>query len=150
MSDDLATLYGGVTNRRVTTRDLQLAKDRGDRCLPDRYPIPVHPSAVVLILRLDPLQVSGTLRELRLGFGGSRLGSRDRGGGSLLRLRRAVTARVGGEAHGLRSEALLLRHAAPPSRRSSSTISASTTSSSARPVAPLAAPAEDAPASLCA
>ena len=31
MTDSLATLYGGVTSRRVTTRDLQLAKDRGER-----------------------------------------------------------------------------------------------------------------------
>jgi len=31
MSTDLTTLYGGVTSRRVTTRDLQLAKDRGER-----------------------------------------------------------------------------------------------------------------------
>ena len=31
MSDDLKTLYGGITNRRVTTRDLQQAKDRGER-----------------------------------------------------------------------------------------------------------------------
>ena len=31
MSDDLKTLYGGVTNRRVTTRDLQDAKDRGEK-----------------------------------------------------------------------------------------------------------------------
>ncbi len=31
MSDDLKTLYGGVTSRRVTTRDLQDAKDRGER-----------------------------------------------------------------------------------------------------------------------
>ena len=31
MSDDLKTLYGGVVNRRVTTRDLQLAKDRGEK-----------------------------------------------------------------------------------------------------------------------
>ncbi len=31
MSDQLRTLYGGVTSRRVTTRDLQLAKDRGER-----------------------------------------------------------------------------------------------------------------------
>ena len=31
MSDELPTLYGGVTTRRVTTRDLQLAKDRGER-----------------------------------------------------------------------------------------------------------------------
>jgi 3-methyl-2-oxobutanoate hydroxymethyltransferase len=31
VSDDLKTLYGGVTNRRVSTRDLQDAKDRGER-----------------------------------------------------------------------------------------------------------------------
>ena len=31
MSDDLKTLYGGITSRRVTTRDLQDAKDRGER-----------------------------------------------------------------------------------------------------------------------
>jgi len=31
VSDDLKTLYGGVVNRRVTTRDLQLAKDRGEK-----------------------------------------------------------------------------------------------------------------------
>ena len=31
MSTDLTTLYGGVISRRVTTRDLQLAKDRGER-----------------------------------------------------------------------------------------------------------------------
>ncbi len=31
MSDQLRTLYGGVTSRRVTTRDLQSAKDRGER-----------------------------------------------------------------------------------------------------------------------
>ena len=31
MSDTLPTLYGGVTRRRVTTRDLQLAKERGER-----------------------------------------------------------------------------------------------------------------------
>ena len=31
MSDDLQTLYGGVVNRRVTTRDLQSAKDRGEK-----------------------------------------------------------------------------------------------------------------------
>ena len=31
MSTDLTTLYGGVTSRRVTTRDLQLAKDRSER-----------------------------------------------------------------------------------------------------------------------
>jgi 3-methyl-2-oxobutanoate hydroxymethyltransferase len=31
MSDNLASLYGGVTSRRVTTRDLQEAKDRGER-----------------------------------------------------------------------------------------------------------------------
>ncbi|MFN2540030.1 MAG: 3-methyl-2-oxobutanoate hydroxymethyltransferase [Mycobacteriales bacterium] len=31
MSDDLKTLYGGVVNRRVTTRDLQDAKDRGEK-----------------------------------------------------------------------------------------------------------------------
>lgn len=31
MSDELPTLYGGVTTRRVMTRDLQLAKDRGER-----------------------------------------------------------------------------------------------------------------------
>jgi 3-methyl-2-oxobutanoate hydroxymethyltransferase len=31
MSDDLKTLYGGVTNRRVSTRDLQDAKDRGEK-----------------------------------------------------------------------------------------------------------------------
>ncbi|MDP9181302.1 MAG: 3-methyl-2-oxobutanoate hydroxymethyltransferase, partial [Actinomycetota bacterium] len=31
MSDALTTLYGGVTSRRVTTRDLRLAKDRGEK-----------------------------------------------------------------------------------------------------------------------
>jgi 3-methyl-2-oxobutanoate hydroxymethyltransferase len=31
MTDDLKTLYGGVTSRRVTTRDLQDAKERGER-----------------------------------------------------------------------------------------------------------------------
>lgn len=31
MSDDLKSLYGGVTSRRVTTRDLQDAKDRGEK-----------------------------------------------------------------------------------------------------------------------
>ncbi len=31
MSDQLPSLYGGVTTRRVTTRDLQSAKDRGER-----------------------------------------------------------------------------------------------------------------------
>src|SRR5690349_16666234 len=31
MTDALSTLYGGVTNRRVTTRDLQDAKDRGEK-----------------------------------------------------------------------------------------------------------------------
>ncbi|HUR12856.1 MAG TPA: 3-methyl-2-oxobutanoate hydroxymethyltransferase [Mycobacteriales bacterium] len=31
MSDALTSLYGGVTARRVTTRDLQLAKDRGEK-----------------------------------------------------------------------------------------------------------------------
>ena len=31
MSDQLPTLYGGITSRRVTTRDLQAAKDRGER-----------------------------------------------------------------------------------------------------------------------
>ncbi len=31
MDEALPTLYGGVTSRRVTTRDLQLAKDRGER-----------------------------------------------------------------------------------------------------------------------
>ncbi|MCW2601479.1 MAG: panB [Frankiales bacterium] len=31
MSDELTTLYGGVTSRRVTTRDLQRAKDRGEK-----------------------------------------------------------------------------------------------------------------------
>ncbi|MGZ6826571.1 MAG: 3-methyl-2-oxobutanoate hydroxymethyltransferase [Mycobacteriales bacterium] len=31
MSDTLKTLYGGVTSRRVTTRDLQDAKDRGEK-----------------------------------------------------------------------------------------------------------------------
>jgi 3-methyl-2-oxobutanoate hydroxymethyltransferase len=31
MSDTLATLYGGVTSRRVTTRDLLLAKERGEK-----------------------------------------------------------------------------------------------------------------------
>jgi len=31
MSDALTTLYGGVTSRRVTTRDLQLAKDKGEK-----------------------------------------------------------------------------------------------------------------------
>jgi 3-methyl-2-oxobutanoate hydroxymethyltransferase len=31
MSDELKTLYGGVTARRVTTRDLQDAKDRGEK-----------------------------------------------------------------------------------------------------------------------
>ena len=31
MDEQLPTLYGGVTHRRVTTRDLQLAKDRGER-----------------------------------------------------------------------------------------------------------------------
>ncbi len=30
-TQDLSTLYGGVTHRRVTTRDLQAAKDRGER-----------------------------------------------------------------------------------------------------------------------
>jgi len=29
--DQLPTLYGGVTNRRVSPRDLQIAKDRGER-----------------------------------------------------------------------------------------------------------------------
>jgi 3-methyl-2-oxobutanoate hydroxymethyltransferase len=31
MTDQLTTLYGGVTSRRVTTRDLQHAKDRGEK-----------------------------------------------------------------------------------------------------------------------
>jgi 3-methyl-2-oxobutanoate hydroxymethyltransferase len=31
MSDALSSLYGGITNRRVTTRDLQQAKERGER-----------------------------------------------------------------------------------------------------------------------
>ncbi len=31
MSDQLPSLYGGITTRRVTTRDLQDAKDRGER-----------------------------------------------------------------------------------------------------------------------
>src|SRR6476620_7088490 len=31
MSDALTSLYGGVTSRRVTTRDLQLAKERGEK-----------------------------------------------------------------------------------------------------------------------
>ena len=31
MSDDLKTLYGGVVNRRVTTRDLRDAKERGEK-----------------------------------------------------------------------------------------------------------------------
>lgn len=31
MSDNLTSLYGGVTSRRVTTRDLQDAKDRGEK-----------------------------------------------------------------------------------------------------------------------
>jgi len=31
MTDQLTTLYGGVTSRRVTTRDLQDAKDRGEK-----------------------------------------------------------------------------------------------------------------------
>jgi len=31
MSDALTTLYGGVTSRRVTTRDLQLAKEKGEK-----------------------------------------------------------------------------------------------------------------------
>ncbi len=31
MSDQLPSLYGGVTHRRVTTRDLQGAKERGER-----------------------------------------------------------------------------------------------------------------------
>jgi 3-methyl-2-oxobutanoate hydroxymethyltransferase len=31
MSDALPSLYGGITSRRVTTRDLQLAKDRGEK-----------------------------------------------------------------------------------------------------------------------
>jgi 3-methyl-2-oxobutanoate hydroxymethyltransferase len=31
MSDDLKTLYGGVSNRRVSVRDLQDAKDRGEK-----------------------------------------------------------------------------------------------------------------------
>ena len=31
MSDALSSLYGGVTSRRVTTRDLQLAKDNGEK-----------------------------------------------------------------------------------------------------------------------
>jgi 3-methyl-2-oxobutanoate hydroxymethyltransferase len=31
MSDALTTLYGGVTSRRVTTRDLQQAKERGEK-----------------------------------------------------------------------------------------------------------------------
>ncbi len=31
MSDTLKSLYGGVTSRRVTTRDLQDAKDRGEK-----------------------------------------------------------------------------------------------------------------------
>ena len=31
MADELPTLYGGVTNRRVRTSDLQRAKDRGER-----------------------------------------------------------------------------------------------------------------------
>jgi 3-methyl-2-oxobutanoate hydroxymethyltransferase len=31
MSDALTTLYGGITSRRITTRDLQQAKDRGEK-----------------------------------------------------------------------------------------------------------------------
>ena len=31
MSDQLSSLYGGITSRRVTTRDLQDAKDRGEK-----------------------------------------------------------------------------------------------------------------------
>ncbi|HUR51736.1 MAG TPA: 3-methyl-2-oxobutanoate hydroxymethyltransferase [Mycobacteriales bacterium] len=31
MSDALTTLYGGITSRRVTTRDLQQAKERGEK-----------------------------------------------------------------------------------------------------------------------
>lgn len=31
MSEELTTLYGGVTSRRVTVRDLQQAKDRGEK-----------------------------------------------------------------------------------------------------------------------
>ena len=31
MSDNLSSLYGGITSRRVTTRDLQDAKDRGEK-----------------------------------------------------------------------------------------------------------------------
>jgi 3-methyl-2-oxobutanoate hydroxymethyltransferase len=31
LSDNLTSLYGGVTSRRVTTRDLQNAKDRGEK-----------------------------------------------------------------------------------------------------------------------
>ncbi len=31
MSDTLNSLYGGITSRRVTTRDLQDAKDRGEK-----------------------------------------------------------------------------------------------------------------------
>jgi 3-methyl-2-oxobutanoate hydroxymethyltransferase len=31
MTDSLPSLYGGVTNRRITVRDLQLAKDRGEK-----------------------------------------------------------------------------------------------------------------------
>jgi len=31
MTDTAQTLYGGVTSRRITIRDLQLAKDRGER-----------------------------------------------------------------------------------------------------------------------
>jgi 3-methyl-2-oxobutanoate hydroxymethyltransferase len=31
MSDNLTSLYGGITSRRVTTRDLQDAKDRGEK-----------------------------------------------------------------------------------------------------------------------
>jgi 3-methyl-2-oxobutanoate hydroxymethyltransferase len=31
MSDNLSSLYGGVTSRRVTTRDLQEAKERGEK-----------------------------------------------------------------------------------------------------------------------
>jgi 3-methyl-2-oxobutanoate hydroxymethyltransferase len=31
MTDSLPSLYGGVTTRRVTVRDLQLAKDRGEK-----------------------------------------------------------------------------------------------------------------------
>lgn len=30
-ADDLASLYGGITSRRVTTRDLHQAKDRGEK-----------------------------------------------------------------------------------------------------------------------